>query len=437
MNTDDEKSRRDEPADESARRIALRRGIDFLVGAQADGGGWHSGTYGALRGGASLTSLALNALAHAPPDMRESLERPLSRAVDFLRRGLARRRTIACPDGTLEYPVYATALVLDAERRRPLGWTADERLVLIDYLIASQLTEVRGWPETHIEHGGWDVVGDPNSRGPSTGTNVSLVRHALEGLLVVVPIPRDAPGRPVTPTPSPPSDSPVARTDADAPRSSRLEAAARRAARWLAQVQDFSSLGDDNVEAKKNRENDDKDGAKNGVDKTRNTGGFCFSPSPADEPKAGRDGPDGRPRSYRSATLDGWRALAAAEQLVRAAASPSAFTEFQAKHKLDERRTAARVWLARRRRQGDAVLDTEGAPVVWSESLKFYDVAAEAGLNARRIDLERESWQTPELGWLIDSQGRDGAWSNSATRMREDDPLIATSLAVVALAEST
>jgi hypothetical protein len=37
---------------------------------------------------------------------------------------------------------------------------------------------------------------------------------------------------------------------------------------------------------------------------------------------------------------------------------------------------------------------------------------------------------------LVSTQRADGSWRNESARMREDDPLIATSFALVALSES-
>ena len=50
---------------------SIQRGIDWLLKQQSvDDRGWHSETYGAMRGGASSTSLVLYAASHLPAEFR-------------------------------------------------------------------------------------------------------------------------------------------------------------------------------------------------------------------------------------------------------------------------------------------------------------------------------------------------------------------------------
>ncbi|MEL6181301.1 MAG: hypothetical protein AAFS10_20255, partial [Myxococcota bacterium] len=162
-----------------------------------------------------------------------------------------------------------------------------------------------------------------------------------------------------------------------------------------------------------------------------NDGGFVFSPELDDGNKAGPAGVDAqgrkRFRSYGSMTADGVRALvrlgrSVDHPRVKAAAAWLA-NHFEAERnpgtfpERDEVRRRSSyfyyVWSVSHalRLLGETRLERggSGAAVVWPEAL------AEA---------------------LLAQQRDDGSWANTATEMREDDPLIATSFAMAGLAIS-
>jgi len=89
---------------------AIRRGVEWLVRQQATDGGWHSTTYGQLKDGAAVTALAMYALAHLPAALKAQCEQTWLKASQFVSRGIAKRGTIASPNGTLDFPTYAAAL---------------------------------------------------------------------------------------------------------------------------------------------------------------------------------------------------------------------------------------------------------------------------------------------------------------------------------------
>ncbi len=132
------------------------------------------------------------------------------------------------------------------------------------------------------------------------------------------------------------------------------------------------------------------------VNRLRNSdGGYCFSTVVEDANKAGSG------VSYGSATCDAWRAL----RIVGAPAD------------------SARGWLLRRHR-ADSVAGFESHPDKrWTRGLFFYYAAGypfpDKGLAAR----------------LADEQRSDGSWRNSEPLVKEDDPLIATALALRALSQ--
>ncbi|MCU0880751.1 MAG: hypothetical protein MUF06_23525, partial [Pirellulaceae bacterium] len=86
---------------------SLRRGLDWLIAQQAADGGWHSTTYGQLKDGASVTALVLEAISHAPAAEQQKHLAAAKQGYAFLDRGIARRRAVASPDGSLDFPTYA------------------------------------------------------------------------------------------------------------------------------------------------------------------------------------------------------------------------------------------------------------------------------------------------------------------------------------------
>lgn len=373
---------------------AIARGVDFLLKTQDASGGWRRSRYGALRGGAALTAFVLRTLSQlvptdmpaatpspapiAPPNRswNAALREPLAAAVGFLRPGLEKRGTIACPDGTLDLPVYATALALLAESpTRPL-WSADERQRLRGYLLATQVSPGRGFTRTDPHLGGWDLGGAPPPRGITTGTNISLTAWAIQALAM------------------PPTDSSSeVRDNAD----SNSKAASPDA------NGDWVDLARQWLERSQNRPGD---------------GGFVFTPDRATtDNKAGLDPDTRQPRSYGSASCDGLLALAALRSLT---APPSR----DAAH-FEPAWTATLDWFGK--------MESWDRPPGGPDSLWFYWAARLVAASAHFPQTRREAARESIAAAVIERQRADGSWTNPEPGMREDDPLIATPLAIAAL----
>jgi hypothetical protein len=156
------------------------------------------------------------------------------------------------------------------------------------------------------------------------------------------------------------------------------------------------------------------------VERCRNPhdGGYFFTPS-ADDPlnKAGQ-GPAGAPRSYGTATADAILAQLAWNV-----------------PKNDPHIRAALEWL-----ESHPTLDiVPGFPATAArvaggeEALKYYYWATLAQVIAQFPD-SKLALQRAELQRLLErEQHLDGHWQNANPLMREDDPLIATALAITAL----
>lgn len=142
-------------------------------------------------------------------------------------------------------------------------------------------------------------------------------------------------------------------------------------------------------------------------------GGFFFSPAAPDANKAGAL-EDGRPRSYGSMTADGLRAL------LRLGRPPA-----------DPRVAAASAYLERR---FDAARNPGDFPPVAEvrRASAYYYWAWSVAHAARHLSNAR--WAEALAAELLRRQAADGSWRNPASEMREDDPIVATSLALAALA---
>jgi hypothetical protein len=137
---------------------AIDRGINWLVNQQdSNDGGWHSQTYGAMRGGASMTALVLYAASHLPKVYHP--KECWQRGLDFLIPGIRMQGFATCPDGTLDFPTYSTAMTLLAIKRMGMEIPIEHRKSMIAFLIAAQLTEVNGFHADSTDFGGWDSIG--------------------------------------------------------------------------------------------------------------------------------------------------------------------------------------------------------------------------------------------------------------------------------------
>jgi hypothetical protein len=133
-----------------------------------------------------------------------------------------------------------------------------------------------------------------------------------------------------------------------------------------------------------------------------------------DSNKAGPSQTPGRYRSYGSMTADGTRAL------LRLGAPPD-----------DARLVAATAWLDRAFDAAKNPGDFPPVAEIRRASAYFYWTWSAAHV-ARHLN--RRAWAEALATELIRLQSSDGSWKNTATEMREDDPIVATSFAIAALA---
>lgn len=361
---------------------SLSAAAQFLISRQAADGAWRSEVYGAFKDGGSLTPLVLNALLYLPRS--ENVDAACRKGAGYL-------AAMVRPDGTIDpgpdgltYPVYTASLTVMALSQPRFEEHKKARDAWLAYLRARQLTEDLGWEPADKEYGGWGYCSvlprkpkPGESRPLLTESNTSATVFALEALA-------------------------AAGCDKNDP-------AFKKALMLVQRCQNFS----DEARVAEPRFDD---------------GGFFFIYEDPVRNKAGSAAKDaaGRERfiSYGSTTADGLRGLLACG-LPR-----------------DHLRvSAARHWLERNftvtSHPGNYPKDREPS----REAVYYYYCCSLAkalrGLGRDEIDTPagKVFWSEALADELMKRQRPDGSWANSAVAQREDDPAVATSLAVTALCQ--
>lgn len=339
-------------------------------------GSWKSETYALLKSGRTLTPFLL----HAMQQVRyKALPCGIhwSAAYDFVRRSIRPNGRVGRDaDDIVEYPTYATALALQTLIAAPPDFASPElRASMVNYLVGQQCDEGMAFGGT-IAGGGFSFGYEKPVGGSPGHVDIGHTRHALQALR--------AAGH----------DEPMTY---------------RRAERFLRLLQKHPT--------------EDRDQATP-IDRTIVSqrrpvydGGFYFSPVAWAANKGGLDVNVDQPyfRSYATATCDGILSLLACGV-----------------PRDDERITSARKWLERH-----PELDYPGGIPTktnenWRESIRYYHFAVRAECYAA---LEWPgTWRDELRKIVVGLQQPDGSFVNrEGALMKEDDPLVCTGLAVLAL----
>jgi hypothetical protein len=348
---------------------AWKNAWDWLTAAQSKTtGAWHSETYGGLKSGSGTTTLVLYTWSQASEKQRDQITLNMQTALNFLKAGFAKRKTVAAPDGTMDFPTYGAAYLIIATKQlialsgnhiKKLDTRALPRSSeLLNYLIHSQITEKRGFKLDSPDYGGWDFLGPDDARGITTGSNVSLMAIILEAL--------------------------------QQDDLKDIKTARQLAREWLLRNQQL----------------------------TRD-GGFTFTPQAdsLNNKAQWHDVERQHPLSYGSATCDGLRALIAAGEPINAAPCQNAI-----------------AWLNR-----EAIIEQvpgfllTAEQAMWAEGLRYYYWQSLARVWHLLAADKRESLQITLAETLLTAQNAAGYWQNRSARMREDDPLLATCFALLAI----
>ncbi len=315
---------------------------------------------------------ALTPLVAWALDVAKPAARANERAVSFLA-GMVR------PDGAIDtqsravpYPLYTAALTVNLLSAPHYSAHAKARDGWAADLARRQLDENLGWQPSDPEYGGWGYAKE-RPRKPAAGLRML---PGTESNLSATTFALEA-----------------------LRRAGVADDVCRKARLFIERCQNFS---DAPVQPS-----------------SFDDGGFFFIPNDSVRNKAGIAGQDSIGRdhfaSYGSASADGIRALRACGVA-----------------ETDPRMQAARRWLERSfladAHPGGYASDRE----VNREALYYYYAfSVSRALRSEGDGLARKGRLAEAL---LKRQGADGSWVNSAVAVREDDPLVATSFALLALA---
>ncbi len=355
----------------------------LLAAKQSADGAWRSWTLGAHTDGPSLTPLVAEALCFVGDDVAVVAR---GKAAHYLA-GMVKA------DGQIEpgpagwtHPVYTSAWAVAVLSRPEHARHVTARDAWLKMLRQHQFTESLGWKPEDPVFGGWGYAGDPPRRPPAGQIldhlwepNLSATLFALAGLR-------------------------AAGVDAKDP-------AFQKALTFVQRCQNYREPG--------------------GRDPKLDDGGFFFiledfgrnKAGPAVQPVNPAVERSQRFRSYGSATADGLRCLLVCE--------------LPQDH---PRVVAARDWLTTRfsAKQAPGVFDEPQEHI--RRALYFYygnsAARALAACNVRQVGPEKErvQWAEALAEQLLKLQQADGSWESASAEMKENDPLIATALAIGALA---
>jgi squalene-hopene/tetraprenyl-beta-curcumene cyclase len=368
---------------------ALARSAAYLWQQQAEDGGWHSPQYGVMRSGQALTPYVLRALLTIPERISARPKGGVARAMEFMLARLDASGVLGNADPDIvEYPIYSTSYALrcaiEVKPQRPREMKMAK---MARFLVGAQFQENNGFELSAAAYGGWGLDA-PRKPGVSGHMDLAHTRRALEAL---------------------------AAFDAwSAERSFEYDRPAMES-----RAEAFLALVQKRPEAAGRQPPIFAEDAAGKITSTTPPfdGGFYFSPVVLAANKGRVEGePSPHWRSYATATCDGILALLAAGV-----------------PREDERVRAAVAWL---RRHTD-VDYPQGVPTKhpepWGEAIQFYhySVRAEA---YRALQFPADERQRLAAA-VARHQRDDGSFVNAASPlMKEDDPVLCTAQATVALA---
>jgi hypothetical protein len=170
---------------------SLGAGVAYLLGKQSPDGSWRSDLYATFKDGLALTPLVVGALQDAAAAGVEPIASLAARrkGIEFLARLAKADGTIdPGPDG-IDYPVYTAALTVRILSHEDGKGLKPARDAWVKYLKERQLTAKLGWGKDEKQYGGWGYCRvipqkpKPNEFAPNLiESNLSATVFALEAL---------------------------------------------------------------------------------------------------------------------------------------------------------------------------------------------------------------------------------------------------------------
>jgi len=350
---------------------AIARALSWLISRQAADGGWHSTTYGQLKDGAAVTALALDAMSRACKPSALSTAQ-----ADSVAKGFAFLRRGLDKRGTISSPDGS----LDFPTYAAALWLGAARRLGL----ARELREQRAKIAQYLLEA---QVAEPRGfepDSPSYGGWDFLGKGDAQGITTGTNI----------------SVACFVLEALSEELASETASGGRKPTEGLA-----ATIARGKAYALRCQQPD---------------GGFAFTCEPAslNNKAAFLDPKLTQPRPYGTATCDGIRAL------VACGLKPA-----------DEPIAKAVAWLVRR--PGLEVVpgfETLPPETGWQRGLRYYYYSSLARVLPLLPSPDREPRRAALIKHVPTLQHKDGYWQNESDRMRENDPLIATPLALAALA---
>jgi hypothetical protein len=163
---------------------AIDNGLEWLLKQQSLDGAFRSVTYGLLKGGESLTAAVLIALLDIEPHTVINLRPALERGLSFLADSADAQGAVGFSGSHPDYPVYATALSIQAAARVRDEHNLGAFEASLTWLKEQQLTSEKGWSDSPAL-GGWPMGSQSTPSPPYPGhVDLSMTRRALEALTI-------------------------------------------------------------------------------------------------------------------------------------------------------------------------------------------------------------------------------------------------------------
>lgn len=161
---------------------AYERGLSWLLDQQAANGGWHSETYGIMRGGAGNTAQVVWALSRRPGPWSEREDEAYQRGLAFLTSRLDEHGLVRGSESIADFPVPATALTLTAIANRSSRMEVLARQRMIEGLIRAQRQSGKVGGMDDRDWGGWGMFADAGISNLSATAQVVVALDATKSL---------------------------------------------------------------------------------------------------------------------------------------------------------------------------------------------------------------------------------------------------------------
>ena len=353
----------------------LQKARKFLLSKQLADGSWRSETYGLLKSGQSLTPFVLFALSKTLSGTEDKEFRWVQKSMNFLR--LNNKEGVhgrSDPD-FLDYPNYATSYALQCFLKFGVPQDNPTKQKMIQYLLKQQFSEKTGFSKSDSSYGGWGF-GINTKPTLSSFVDLAHTRRVLEALQKA---------------------------------NSLTQECRIRSRYFLARLQ--------KIKIEENSSSLGKWSRSNGYD-----GGFFSSPTIpyANKGRTAVVSKSGKPffRSYSTATSDGILALLALDT-----STDNRFLK------------DASEWLKNNEDWESPTGIPLNDPAPWRESMTIYNIMVQSEAFSA-LNLEGK-WRHHLIQALRDRQVKDGSFANmNGKLMKEDDPLISTSYALIALSQA-